>query len=65
MAEIANTCTIEPVGYTRREFQARWKISESTFFRWVRSGKLHVIRVGDRVVRVPFEEDERLRREGG
>ena len=55
--------SIEPVGMTRAEFTARWKISDATFFRWLKTGKIRGIRVAG-TLRIPFEEDERLRKNG-
>ena len=53
-----------PVGYTRHEFQKRWGISDATFFRWIKAGKTRPIRVGA-ILRIPFEEDERLSQVSG
>ncbi len=53
-----------PVGYTRQEFQQRWGISDATFFRWIKAGKIRPIRVGA-ILRIPFEEDERLSQVSG
>jgi len=49
----------ERAGWRPKEFQARLGISGATFWRWVRKGKIRVVREG-RVVLVPVEEETRL-----
>jgi len=49
--------------YTIAEFAKVLKISIPTVKRWIKSGKIKVLRVG-RVVRIPKEEIDRLMSEG-
>ena len=44
---------------TGTEFRELFKISPTTFGRWIKEGKIKVIRIG-RTVRVPASEVDRL-----
>jgi len=51
----------EPLAYRVREFCDRIRISPSTFWKYVRAGKIRVIRIGGRTL-VPANEVQRILR---
>lgn len=50
--------------YTIREVADDLRVHEETVRRWIRSGRLKVIRLGHRTVRITEEELSRIKREG-
>jgi predicted site-specific integrase-resolvase len=46
--------------YSPREFQERHGISHATFWRMVRAGRLAVVYLAPKTVRVPASEDRRF-----
>ena len=50
--------------YTIQEVASDLQVHEETVRRWIRAGKLKVIRLGHRTVRITEEEFNRIKREG-
>ena len=55
--------TDAPLAYRVRDFCNRIGISHATFYKYVKAGKIHVIRIGGRTL-VPAAEAVRLSTEG-
>ncbi len=50
--------------FTIRQVAAELQVSERTVKNWIKQGKLKVLRLGHRTVRITEEELERIKREG-
>lgn len=50
--------------YTIQDVAKELQVHEDTVRRWIRAGKLKVIRLGHRTVRISEEEFNRIKREG-
>jgi excisionase family DNA binding protein len=50
--------------YTMEEVAKELRVHEQTVRRWVKAGKIKVIRLGHRTVRITDEELKRIKREG-
>lgn len=50
--------------YTLEEVAIELKVHKETVRRWIKQGKVKVLRLGHRTVRITEEELERIKREG-
>ena len=68
MEEILST-KLKPIAvddlqvFTIAECAQRIKVAKDTFYRWCRAGRVHTVRMGDRVV-VPITELRRIMEHG-
>lgn len=46
------------------QFAKDWNMGVSTVWNYIKLGRIRVVRIGDRITRIPYEEEARIAREG-